>query len=589
MRQFFKFVLATLVGLLLFSVIGFFFLFIILAAAGSSSEDKVVVKENSVLKINLNQNITERSKSNPFENLPNFSGETSSLGVLEIRDALKNAAEDNKIKGVYIELGMSNTGLASIEEIRNALIEFKKSKKFVITYSKVLSERDYYLASVADRIFLNPSGGMEFNGYAANYTFFKGTLEKLEVKPEIFRVGEFKSAVEPFFLDKMSDASKLQTLSFLGSIQNYNYEKIAEARNIPVATLKTVADSLLAEFPEDALKNKLITDLGYEDEVMTVLREKLDIKKEKDKISFIGVGKYLKAEKKIKESTSSDRVAVILASGDIGGEKTQENETIGDDLAQEVRKARLDERVKAVVIRINSGGGSAFTSDLIWREIELTKKVKPVVASMSDVAASGGYYLAMACDTIVAHPNTITGSIGVFGLMFNVEPMLKNKLGVTIDGVETNPHASMGSRPLDDFERKIMQRSVEKIYDEFTGKVAKGRKTTQEEIKKIASGRVWSGAEAKEKGLVDVFGGLDDAIKIAGNLAKLKGSEYKVRYYPEKKEFSITNLINEFSGQEEEKIAERQLGSLAPYVKKVKELEKLKGVQMRMPFEVEIK
>ena len=588
MRQFLKFVVATLVGLSLFFV--FFLLIIFGIAAGSSKDEKAVIKDNSVLKIRFNQPITERSKNNPFENLPMFSGQSSSsLGLIEIREALKNAASDDKIKGVYLELGNAQAGIATVEEIRNALLDFKKSKKFVLAYSELLSEKDYYLASVADRIFLNPSGGMEFNGYSANYPFFKGAFEKLDIKPEIFRVGEFKSAVEPFFLDKMSDASKLQTLSYLGSIQEHNWKNISESRNIPVAELKKIADSLLVEFPEDALKYKLITDVGYEDEVLNVIRKNVGLSKEKDKINFVTVSKYLKGDKKIKESDSKNKIAVIIASGDIGGSKSQENEAIGDDFAAEVRKARLDEKIKAVVIRINSPGGSALTSDLIWREIQLTTKVKPVVASMSDVAASGGYFLAMACDTIVAQPNTITGSIGVFGVQFNIEPMLKNKLGITIDGVETNAHASIGSRPLDDFERKFIQRGVEKVYDDFTSKVAAGRKTSQDEIKKIASGRVWSGAEAKERGLVDVFGGLDDAIKIAGNLAKLKDNDFKTRYYPEKKDFSITNFLNEFSGEEEDRMLVKQFGSLATYVKKVQQLEKMKGIQMRMPFEVEIK
>jgi protease IV len=587
MLQFLKFVFATIVGLLLFFFIGF--LIVIGIAAASGSKNEVEVKEKSVLKIAFDQPLTERSNANPLAGFPGLSSNSpSSLGIIDIRTALKNAAIDDKIKGVYLEAGVSNAGWASLEEVREALLEFKKSKKFIIAYGNFIGEKDFYVASVADRIFLNPAGQMEFNGYAANYTFLKGMFEKLEIKPEIFRVGEYKSAVEPFFLDKMSDASKEQTLSYLTSIQNHNWEQIAQARNLTRDQLNSVANELVIPTPKQALAAKMITDIGYEDEVLAVLRKNLDIKAEKDKINFVSVGQYLKGERKIKEPDSKDKVAVIIASGDIGGEKSDENQTIGDDFVKTIRKARLDDKIKAVVIRINSPGGSSFTSDIIWREILLTKKVKPVIASMSDVAASGGYYLAMACDTIVAHPNTITGSIGIFGLTFNVEPLLKNKFGITIDGVETNPHASIGQRPLDDFERNLIQKSVERGYDEFTGKVAEGRKTTQDAIKKVASGRVWSGAEAKERGLVDVFGNLEDAIALAAKLAKLKEKEYKVRYYPEKKSEPFAEIIAQIMSDKEDEAMAKQLGVLAPYLKQIKNIQSYQGLQMRMPT-VEVK
>jgi protease-4 len=587
MRQFFKFVLATFTGLVLFFVLGFLLLFLIGLLAGSGDKS-VTLKDKSVLRLEFDKPITERAKSNPFESIPFFNGNTGSMGLIEIRRALKTAAKDEKIKGVYLDMKFVQAGWATVEEIRDALKEFKKSGKFVMAYGLALSEKDYYLASVADQIYLNPSGGMEFNGLAANITFFKGTLEKLEIKPEVFRVGTYKSAVEPFLSDRMSQPNREQTLSFLSSIEQHTWQQIAKDRKLSLEKLSYIADSLVTPSPEEAKNNGLITHIGYEDEVQAELRNKLGIKKEKDKINFVSVGRYLKSKGAREESESKNRIAVILAAGDIGGEKTTENETIGDDLAEQVRKARLDEKVKAIVLRVNSGGGSSLTSDLIWREISLAKKVKPVIGSFSDVAASGGYYIAAACDTLVAYPTTITGSIGVFGLLFDAEPMLKNKLGITIDGVETHPHASLGQRPLDAFERKLIQKEIDKVYEEFTSKVAQGRHKSQHAIKEIASGRVWSGTEAKERGLVDLYGGLEEAIRIAAKKAKVEG-DYKIKYYPEEKNAPLLQIFNQLVDEEEEAAFEKHFGLMAPYVRQVQQLERMKGVQMRIPFEISIK
>ena len=592
MKNFFKYVLATIIGLLLFSVIsvGFFILMAVgIKQAVSQGPQKADVKANSVLKINFDKPITERSKNNPFENVPGFPGQPSSIGLIEIRDALKNAATDGNIKGVYLELGSLSAGYASLEEIRQALLQFKKSKKFVVAYSEMMTEKDYYIASVADEIYLNPAGGMDFNGLSANYTFLKGLFEKLDIKPEIFRVGEFKSAVEPFFRENMSDASKLQTLSFLNSIQNYNWQNISKSRDVSVSELKTIADSLLASEPDDALKLKLITHVGYKDEALASIRKKLNIGEEKEKIEFVALNKYSQGNETENEAGKDNRIAVIIASGEIVSGSSNDNDMISsDNLVEQIKKARLDKKIKAIVLRINSPGGSAMASDVIWREVQLAKKAKPVVASMSDVAASGGYYIAMACDSIVAEPNTITGSIGVFGLMINIEGMLKNKLGITIDGVETNPHASIGSRPLDDFERRYFQKSVNKTYEKFTKKAAEGRKMNWEDLKKVASGRVWSGAEAKEVGLIDTFGGLDDAVKLAARLAKIKNDDYEIKYLPHQKEF-LQELFSKMNDDVQEKIFSKQYGSFAPFVKQVRDLDKYNGIQLRMPYILELK
>jgi len=591
MRDFFKSVFATITGLFLFtiitSVIGVFIIIGIGAALSSGSKQKVEVKANSVLKLNFDKPITERSRNNPFENVPGFPGQPSSLGLIEIRESLNKAAKDENIKGVYLELGSLSGGYASLEEIRTSLIKFKTSKKFIIAYAEMMSEKDYYLASVADEIYLNPAGGMDFNGLSSNYTFFKGLFDKLDIKPEIFRVGEYKSAVEPFFRTNMSDASKLQTLSFLNSIQNHNWENISKSRDIPVSELKKIADSLYASEPEDALKYKLITNVGYKDEALNSIRKKLKITEEKEKINFIQINKYIQNIDE-DDTDGKNRIAVIIASGDIVSGDSENNVISSDNLVEQIKKARLDKKIKAIVLRINSPGGSAMASDVIWREIELAKKAKPIVASMSDVAASGGYYIAMGCDSIVAEPNTITGSIGVFGLMFNIEDMLKNKLGVTIDGVKTNAHASIGQRPLDDFEKRFIQKSVNKTYDKFTQKAAEGRKMSWEDLKKVASGRVWSGAEAKDVGLIDVFGGLEDAIKLAARLAKIKENDYQVRYLPRQKEF-VEELFSKMNDDVQDRIFIKHFGDMAPYIKQVKELEKYKGVQLRMPYILNLK
>ncbi len=588
MLQFLKFVLATVVGLVVFF---FLMLFILIGIGSAASSDKpVAVEENSVLKLSFDEPVVERAQDNPFDELDiPFGPDNSGMGLVQIRQAIANAKLDPSIKGIYLDVNMTlDAGYASLEEIRTALLDFKRSKKWVIAYGEVYSEKGYYLASVADQIFLNPDGALELNGLSSQITFLKGTFEKLDIKPEIFRVGEYKSAVEPFFREDMSEANELQTRSFLSSINNHSFSNIAKARNLSVSELNRLADSLLIRQPEDALKYKLVTNVGYYDQVEAVIKKKLGLDTKK-KLKFIGLSKYLKAEKHVKEGDISRRIAVIVASGSIQSGKGG-NDVIGSDkIAEAIRRARVDDRVKAIVLRINSPGGSKLASDVMWREVMLAKKVKPVIASMSDVAASGGYYMAMACDTIVAHPNTITGSIGIFGVLFNVEDFLKNKLGITVDGVKTNAYADLGlpTRPLTEFERKVIQQEIEKGYDDFTKKAAAGRDMSQEALLKIASGRVWSGAEAKQNGLVDILGGLDEAIKIAAKAAKLKDGDYRVRYLPEQKSFA-EEILSQWSDEEEDRVMERQFGILTPYVKQVRDLQYLQGIQARMPFDIRL-
>ncbi|WP_019988155.1 signal peptide peptidase SppA [Rudanella lutea] len=588
MRQFLKYVLATIVGLLLFSIVGF--LLLIGMSAALSSGNKTIVKSNSVLRLNLDSPIREQSVDNPFDGIGGpFNSEGDVIGLIDIREALEKAKTDDDIKGIYLESQYPQAGWATIEEIRNALIDFKKSKKFVYAYSEVMTEKGYYLASVADKIYINPAGAIEWNGLDAELTFFKGTLDKLGIKPEVFKVGDFKSAVEPFTRENMSDPNRLQVKSFLSSINNHMVANIAMSRGLRADSLQRFADNLSIQTPGDALKRKLITNVGYQDEVEDLIRKQIGVADRK-KIDYISLGKYNDAvPSEDDENSSKNRIAVIIASGDINSGKSDDNAIGSETVAEELRKARLDEKVKAIVIRVNSGGGSALASDVMQREVELARKVKPVIGSMSDYAASGGYYMLMGCTKILAQPNTITGSIGVFSLLFNTENFFKDKLGVTYDRVLTNTNADFPSltHEMSPFQKQTLQQSTERIYRTFTGKVATGRKLPIDSVRAIASGRVWTGTQAKANGLVDELGGLEDAIKLAAKTAKLGSDDYKIKYVPRKKDF-VEKLLSSMNDEEQAQF-NAQLGELAPYVTYLRKLKTMEGVQARLPFEMEIR
>ncbi len=585
MRQFLKFVLATIVGVILLTIIGFFIL--IGLAGAASSGDKVTVKSNSVLRLNMNTTIDERTNDVPFSF--NGSDDNNKLGVLDLKTALRQAKTDKNIKGIYLQSEYPQAGWASLEEIRNALIDFKTSKKFIYAYAETMTEKGYYLASVADKIYLNPAGGMEWNGLNAELSFFKGTLDKLGIKAEVFRVGEFKSAVEPFLLDKASPANRLQVSSFLNSINNQMLVNVAKSRGLRVDSLRLFADRLAVDTPADALRYKLVTHVGFRDELEVELKKTLGLGESK-KVEYIALDKYEDAEKDTDdEGAGSDRVAVIVASGDIIDGAGSDDNIGSATFVKELRKLRENDRIKAVVLRINSGGGSALASDVMLRELQLTDAVKPVIVSMSDYAASGGYYMAIGGRKIVAEPNTITGSIGVFSLLFNTEAFFRDKLGITTDRVKTNENADFPAttHEMSPFQKAKFQESTNRIYATFTQKVAKSRNLPVDSVRRIAGGRVWTGVQAKAIGLVDQLGGLDDAVKLAATTAKL-GDSYKVRYYPHKKEF-FEQIIDGFSGKKDaEARVMAQLGDMAPYVKYLQSVKHLQGTQMRMPFEITI-
>ncbi|RNI29304.1 signal peptide peptidase SppA [Rufibacter latericius] len=588
MRQFFKFVLATFVGLFLFFFIGFLLLLGI--AAATSSSDDVSIAEGSVLELKLGQPVVERAPRNPFAEFGfgDMFGQEG-IGLDEIKASIRKAKADDNIKGIFLNLDLLQAGMASVEEIRNALLDFKKSKKFVVAYSEFSTEKAYYLASVADRFYLNPQGTMELNGLSSEVMFFKGTLEKLDLQPYIFKVGEYKSAVEPFILDKMSEPSREQTQSFLNSLNDFMLRNIAVSRKKDFAYLKNVSDSMLVHNAQDAYRHGLVTHLGYYDEATDFMKSKTGVKKDKE-LKLVNLGTYKKvADTEKKSGSSSNKIAVIYASGDIVGGKGDNESIGGQGMSEAIRKARLDKNVKAVVLRINSPGGSSLASDVIWREVMLTKKVKPIIASMSDVAASGGYYIAMACDTIVAHPTTITGSIGVFGMMVNSENFLKNKLGITTDRVKTGKFSDVPSvtRAMTPYEKMHIQREVERIYNDFTTKAAQSRHMPVADLRKLASGRVWSGLEAKERGLVDVLGGMEQAIAIAARKAKLKEGEYRLRTLPAQKTF-MDNLLSDTESQVKMYSLRQELGEMLPYYLQYKRVMQMQGIQARLPFEIEI-
>lgn len=576
-------VLAVLVGLLIFS---FVMLFILIGIISLSSAEKAVsVSDNSVLHLRLSGQIVEREIDDPFAELGLMGSGPREMGLKEMKEAIRQAKSDEKIMGIFVEPRMFAAGIASIEELRQALEDFKTSGKFIMAYSEYYTERAYYLASVADELYITPGYGMlEFNGLSAEYVFITGMLEKLGIEPQIFRVGEYKSAVEPFIRKDLSEENKEQISAYVNEIHDHLLEKIAESRDMPQNEVRKISYSMLARTTEDAVNLGLIDGEKYYNEFLNTLKEKLGLE-EDEKVSMVSYRKYNKSYAKTKYS--KQRIAVIVGEGNIISGQA-ENQMIGSDsYAKLLKNVRENDRIKAVVIRINSGGGSPLASDVIWKEIKLTAEKKPVIASISDVAASGGYYVVMACDKIYAQPTSLTGSIGIFGVLFNAEELLEEKLGITFDNVRTGEFSDMYTitRPLTSFEKEIIQKEIERGYDIFTSKAAEDRNMTKDDLLKIASGRVYSGYEALNNGLVDEFGTLEDAIEDAAETAGLE--EYTVTYYPTQKTF-LEQIMYDLSDDIQTRFMKIKLGDLYPYYEKVMELNNYLGPQARMPYELKI-
>ena len=585
MKQFFKFVLATVIGLIITTVI---IVFIIIGIIASSDDKTVDVDPNSVLKIAFKTPIAERTPDNPLAAL-GFLGlaEDKSIGLNDILANIKKAKTDDNIKGIFLDESYLSAGEATTEEVRNALIDFKKSGKFIVAYAEVYTQGFYYLASVADKVYVNPKGAFEFKGFSSQVTFLKGALDKLGIEVQVIKVGTYKSAVEPYFLTKMSDANRLQVTSYLGSLYDHFLTGISESRKISKDSLFNYANELKIREPEDALKYKLVDGLKYKDEILDELKQRAGINN-KDDLKAVELSDYTKSGSGNTDENkdSKNHIAIVYASGEITGGEGDDN-TIGSErISAALRKVRLDKKVKAVVFRINSPGGSSIASDVIWREVMLTKKVKPIIVSMGDYAASGGYYIACAADSIIAEPNTITGSIGIFAILPNMQKLFNDKLGVTFDGVKTGKYADMEGidRPLNPEERAILQAQVDHGYYEFTKAVADGRHKTQDYINSIGQGRVWTGSQAIGIGLVDRLGNINDAIKCAAKAAKVK--TYSLETYPGQK--SIFNKFGSgLSAEMKLHILKSELGDNFKYYEQIKGVtQMMRTPQARLPYDV---
>ena len=580
MRTFFKIFFASLLALFVFSLIGFFL--IAGAISGLTSKEKTSVASKSVLLLDLSQHFSEQIQNDPITQLTG--SEEDVPGLYDVLRLIKHAKEDKNISGIYITGNSNGNGFASNNELRAAIQDFKTTKKFVLAHADLLTQGSYFVSALADKVYVNPVGSVDWSGFNVDLLFLKGTLDKLEIQPQIFYAGKFKSATEPLRTDKMTPENKLQTSEWLGDIYNYFLVKTSEQRKIDTATLHSLANSGAIQTPQDALQYKLIDGLKYDDEVKEEIKKKLDIGKY-DKLNFISISKYADAVNY--KQSGKDKIALIYAEGDIVDGNGTTTSIGGDRFRKIIRRARLDKSIKAIVLRVNSGGGSALASENIWRELSLAKKDKPVVVSFGDVAASGGYYIAAGADSIFASPNTITGSIGVFGLLPNMQNFFKNKLGVTFDGVKTAEFADAGSvyRPLKETEKKFFQNSVDRIYLQFKQRVAEGRKKNMAYVDSIAQGRVWSGEDAVALGLVDKIGNLQNAVDCAARLAKT--DNYRLREYPEATGW-LERLLNKSSSTNDAEVKIMEQVGKENY-RVFKELVRLNQIcgsaQARLPFE----
>ncbi|PVX50102.1 protease-4 [Balneicella halophila] len=596
--------LRNLIAAILGSMIGIFLLFFLMimffAVIGSMSDNEVKVKKNSVLTLDFTKEIKDRVENNPFSGMDfgPFASE-SAISLNSILLSIEKAKDDDRIEGIVLKAPQvigNYGGTGFLKEIRNKLEEFKEAGKFVYAYNKQgYSQNGYWLSSVADSVFMHPQGGIMINGFGGSMPFFPIMFEKIGVEPEIIRHGKFKAAVEPFMLTEMSPENREQTMKYVNSLWNDFLTDVSASRSISTEQLNQWADDLTIRNPETALKYHLVDALYHPDEFTAFLKNKLGIKSSKDdkkkdkKIEYISLSDYKKVNVKSEDKIGKDDdIAVIYAEGEIA----DLGNGITPELAEVIADVRKDDDIKAVVLRVNSPGGSALVSEYILREMKLLKEEKPVVVSFGNVAASGGYYIACAADTIVAEPTTITGSIGVFGLFFTGKELVEDKIGIRLDSYGTNEHSNFGggaslpiaSRRLTDFERNIIQESVEDVYDVFISHVAEGRNMTKEQVDEIGQGRVWIGRDAKEIGLVDKFGGLVDAIDVAKRMANIEGKA-RIHMYPKKKD-PFQEFIETLSNQSRIALLKNELGSNYTYYKQVQDVMSFEGIQARLPYEL---
>jgi len=588
MKEFFKFTLASILGIMIAGLLLLFITIGIISAMVSVSDQPAQIQANSVLLMKFDHEIIDRAENNPLEGLDfGMFQSVKTVGLNDILDCIRKAKTDDNIKGIYLNPKDILAGMASVEEIRTALKDFKTSGKFIYAYGEYLSQKAYYLVTVADSLVLNPQGSVDFRGLGGERSFYKKALEKLGVEVQIVRHGKFKAAVEPFLLDKMSDENRLQTETYLNSLWNEMLVDISAARNMGFDELNDIAD-MVATFrkAEFAKQKNLVDRLKYEDQVIDDLK-KLTGTSEKNDIKAVEIRKYIKVpEQREQKGLARKKIAVIYASGSIDASVSGEGIN-SQDLSKAIREARRDSSIKAIVLRINSPGGSAYGSEVIWREVKLAAETKPVIASMGDVAASGGYYIACAADTILADRTTITGSIGIFGMIPNVQKLMTDKLGITQDVVTTNEHSDMISltRPMSTFERDLMQQSVEEGYDTFISRVAEGRKMEKTAVDEIGQGRVWAATNAKEIKLIDAYGGLTDAINLAKKMANL--DNYRIVNLPKLKD-PFEELLKEFSESARASFVKDEMGENYKYYEQLRSIISQRGVLARMPYDIEI-
>jgi protease-4 len=589
MKNFLVYTLATITGIILASIIFFVFMIASLSALVASGDKPVTISEKSVLVLKGGVPVPDRGNPNPWAGFDFINMTiTPTPGLNEILENIEKAQTDDKIGGILIENGILPSGWATTTEIRNALIKFRESGKFVLAWSDyVLTQEGYYLSTAADKIYLNPGSMMEFKGLSGEVMFYKKALEKIGVEVQVIRHGKFKGAVEPFLLDGLSKENREQITDYVGSIWENVISGISKSRNIPAEKLKKLADELTASNADGAVEAGLVDGLLYRDQLIDTIKTLSGVSLDK-KIQFVPMSKYAKITNPLKKFIAKNRIAVIYAEGTIVMGRGNEGNIGGNGYADIIREQRKDTNIKAIVLRVNSPGGNAIASDMMWRELSLAAKVKPVVVSMGNYAASGGYYISAAATRIYASPTTISGSIGVFGLIPNAGKLLKDKLGITTENVNTNKYADFPSiyRPMNTYEKDVMQRSIEKIYTDFVTKVSEGRKMTFAGVDSIGQGRVWTGSRGLDNGLVDEIGGLKEAIEGA---AKLAGTDdYIIKEYPVIED-PYTKLISGLTGEIRMKMLTRELGTNIRYYNELKELSGLSGIQARLPYFIEIR
>ncbi|WP_195591452.1 signal peptide peptidase SppA [Bacteroides finegoldii] len=592
MKDFLKFTLATVTGIILSSIVLFIIGMVTLFGIMAASDTETIVKKNSVMILDLNGTLVERTQEDPLGILSQlFNDDSNTYGLNDILSSIKKAKENEDIKGIYLQANSLGTSYASLQEIRNALLDFKESGKFVIAYADSYTQGLYYLSSAADKVLLNPKGMIEWRGIASTPLFYKDLLQKIGVEMQIFKVGTYKSAVEPFIATEMSPANREQVTTFISSIWSQVTEGVSASRNIPVDSLKAYADRMLMFYPaEESVRCGLADTLVYRNDVRDYLKRLVDID-EDDNLSLLGLGDMINVRKNVPKDKSGNIIAVYYASGEITdypGSATSEEGIVGSKVIRDLRKLKDNDDVKAVVLRVNSPGGSAFASEQIWYAVKELKTKKPVIVSMGDYAASGGYYISCGADTIVAEPTTLTGSIGIFGMVPNVKE-LTDKIGLSYDVVKTNKYADFGNimRPFSEGEKALLQMMVAEGYDTFITRCAEGRHTTKEAIEKIAEGRVWTGEAAKELGLVDELGGIDKALDIA--IAKARVGGYTIVSYPEKKDVLSSLLDTKPTNYVESQLLKSKLGEYYRQFGLLTNLKEQSMIQARVPFELNIK